>query len=283
MSSLSLLSLHNSSEPSWERREYQYRDGLEISVVPANGGNLTTRAYDVDANRRTAARRRSLGDEGASAGDGPMNWDRDYREEAAKRARRRIRRVVRSHQLRVLDTFTFSRSGVKDREQALKLWSSFVHRNRELLFHGRAYVYVGEKMKNGSWHIHVARAAYRRGPRELAEIHTKWRNHLERAGILAVGEFGGWWQSGKHTYASPRHCAAYLSKYISKDLGEGVEAGRHRYEVGEGFAPIEPVRLFYGDRYTALLLGPDLRFMSAHYDGWARDLPFFWGIWEAPD
>jgi len=248
--------------------------------VPAKAFNLT-RSYDHDARYDRTARRQADDEEG---GDGTAERPRDYALEAAKRAKRRIRRVVRSRGLRHIDTFTFSSAGVADRKQAMRVWASFVHRNKGMLFGEGAYLYVLERHKSGHWHIHVCRGAYTRSPSDLRCIHTAWRTHLERAGVLGRGEFGGWWQSSRKKCSSARHSAAYVSKYLSKDLGDGLPAGSHRYEVSEGSHPVAPVVSSYGDRYTALLSSStDLRFMRAHHDGWAAGLPYFWGIWEQPD
>lgn len=273
---------HNSHDESWRRCEYRYKDGIEVTVTPGYRGPQGARKPgDLAGHDGPATHNPDASSDGSAA---PARRQRDHREESAKRAKRKVRRVVRSHGLTVLDTFTFSRAGVHDRSQAMKVWRRFLHRYRELLTHGGAYVYVGELMPGGGgWHIHMARSPFTRSKDELRQIHDLWSNELRLAGILSAAEFGGWWQSGAHKYSSARHCAAYLSKYICKELGSDLRAGQHRYEVSEGSLPISPLRTFYGDRYTALLTGSDPRFMTCHYDGWSAGLPFFWGVWEPPD
>jgi hypothetical protein len=82
----------------------------------------------------------------------------------------------------------------------------------------------------------------------------------------------------------PRALAGYVSKYVGKDLGAEVAAGRHTYRVAEGFRPV-PIRLEVQSMAEAgsqlqAWVGPDESFsveaLHEKYEDWRG--PATWSI-----
>ena len=105
-----------------------------------------------------------------------------------------------------------------------------------------AYVLVPELHKDGHVHLHLALDRFV-GKSHLSDV---WGH-----GFIDVRKIS----SGDGGRASARDAAGYLTKYLSKTFEEDetgeTMAGRHRYEVAEGFQPEKVKRAGYGSREQA--------------------------------
>jgi len=100
--------------------------------------------------------------------------------------------------------------------------------------------------------------------------------HIKLLGNLPVG-------SG--VFEEARLAARYLSKYVTKNVGEERVSGLHRYEVAQGFQP-EAVPLL-GRSVDDLIeqasermgAAPEYVWRSSEQDGW-QGPPAYWLAWS---
>jgi hypothetical protein len=204
--------------------------------------------------------------------DGPG----DSREDAARRARTKVRRYCAENRLNRLGTLTYAGEGQHD-PGALRLdVGVFFRRLRSELGEPFPYVWVPEWHKSGhGLHVHFAVGRFI----GVHAIDRAWGHgfpHIKLLGNLPVG-------SG--SLGEARLAARYLAKYIGKDLDAAGTAGLHRYEVGEGFQP-RSVRL---DGSTAdevltwaeTVMGcpPGHLWRSRDQDDWDGP-PAVWASWD---
>ena len=153
----------------------------------------------------------------------------DSRDDAARRARGKVRRYCAANRLNRLGTLTYRGAGCHDPAILREHVGGFFRRLRGQLGEPFPYLWVPEWHKTGhGLHVHFAVGRYV----GIRIIEAAWGHgfvHIKLLGNLPVG-------SG--TLGEARLAARYLSKYLAKDLGTGGQpAGLHRYEVGEGFQP----------------------------------------------
>lgn len=150
------------------------------------------------------------------------------RDEADRRARGKVRRYAAANGLNRLITCTYAGEGCHDPRQLRRDVAAFFRRLRKEAGSGAfAYVWVPEWHKSGhGLHIHAGVGSFL--PKPL--IKRSWG-----AGFVDVRLLGS--REGTTLVHEARRAAAYLSKYMGKDVGEGVERGLHRYEVAQGFQP----------------------------------------------
>lgn len=200
-------------------------------------------------------------------------------EEAARRARRTLRRYAASNRLNRLGTLTYGAPRCSDPAQVRQHAGMFFRSLRSALG-GKPfpYIWVPELHKDGE-HFHLHFAVGRYVP--VGVIRAAWGRghvHIKLLGNLPVG-------SG--TVDEARLAARYLSKYVSKSLlesGKRLE-GMHRYDLAQGFHP-KPHRL-YGGRTSDVVLSaasglmggdPVARWSSEESQGWAGP-PALWAQW----
>lgn len=150
-------------------------------------------------------------------------------EEAARRAKGRVRRYCAANRLNRLCTLTYRGAGCHDPGVLRRDVAEFFKGLRGGLGERElAYLWVPEWHPGGhGLHVHFAVGRYVRH----SLIRDMWGRgivHIKLLGNLPVG-------SG--TLGEARLAARYLSKYVSKSVGERRVAGRHRYEVAQGFQP----------------------------------------------
>lgn len=151
------------------------------------------------------------------------------REEAARRARGKVRRYCAAHRLNRLGTLTYAGEGCHDPFVLRQHIGSFF-RNLRDGSGGKPlpYLWTPEWHKSGhGLHVHFAVGQFIR--RTLIE--SAWGRgfvHIKLLGDLPVG-------SGPLEEA--RRAAGYLSKYIGKSFDQDRIPGLHRYEVAQGFQP----------------------------------------------
>ena len=153
----------------------------------------------------------------------------DSREDAAQRARTRVRRYCAANRLNRLGTLTYAGTGNHDPAQLRVDVGRFFKRLRASVGGPFPYLWVPEWHPGGhGLHVHFAVGRFI----PVGDIRETWGAglvHITLLGNLPVG-------SG--TLGEARKAARYLSKYLAKDLGEGGQPfGKHRYEVAEGFQP----------------------------------------------
>jgi hypothetical protein len=196
-------------------------------------------------------------------------------EEAARRARGKVRRYCAANGLTRLGTLTYRGEGEHDpRAVRGDIHGFFRALRRGLGGEPLAYVWVPELHRTGhGFHVHFAVGRY--VPRGLIE--EAWGRGFIWIHLLQGLPVG----SGVRREA--RAAARYLSKYLGKEMNGG--GGLNRYDVGQGFQPRqEPVLgLTEGevvDRASERMGGPpDYVWRSEGQEGW-RGPQAVWLSWR---
>lgn len=159
-------------------------------------------------------------------------------EEAARRARGKVRRYCAANGLNRLGTLTYRGSGNHDPIQLRTDVASFFRSLRGKLGDAFPYLWTPEWHPGGhGLHVHFGVGRY---------IHRSWIEEAWGRGFVHIkllGDLG----AGSTRLDEARVAARYLGKYVGKDLtpaGEGPTGaqrrragGLHRYEVAQGFQP----------------------------------------------
>lgn len=185
--------------------------------------------------------------------------DAEHREEAnrkraARRAKTRVRRLVKVMGLDALLTLTY-RANQTDQDLCKKHMKEFVRRVRRVL-PGFQYVAAFETQKRGAWHVHLATHAL---PRDLpwAGVKVKSFNVIRAIWRSVVGELGGnidQQRRKKFSKQSSAKLAAYLSKYMMKAFEDGDDWS-NRYSASTGVDVPEAVLLKFRAATMAELIG----------------------------
>jgi hypothetical protein len=208
--------------------------------------------------------------------DRPPNVTR-AREEAARRARSKIRRYGSANRLNRLGTLTYRGEGCDDPLRLRADLAGFFRGLREGLGGRFAYVWVPQWHPGGHG-LHVHFAVGRFVPRGLIE--RCWGH-----GFVSIKLLGGL-PVGSGERKEARVAARYLAGYAGRDLGDERRlAGLHRYEVAQGFQP-EKV-LVYGvsaadviERASGLMGAEAERvWFSSGVEGW-HGPPACWAQWR---
>jgi hypothetical protein len=199
-------------------------------------------------------------------------------EEAARRARAKIRRYAAANRLNRLGTLTYRGVGCHDAVVLRSHLAGFFRELRDGLGGDRfPYLWVPQWHPGGHG-LHAHFAVGRFVPRGL--IDRAWGHgfvHIKLLDGLPVG-------SGE--LAEARLAARYLAGYAGRDLGdERRPAGLHRYEVAQGFQPDKI--LCYGDSAEAAIetascvMGSEAEriWLSSSVEGW-RGPPACWAQWD---
>lgn len=152
----------------------------------------------------------------------------DSRDDAARRARGKVRRYCAANRLNRLGTLTYSGKGCHDPGVLRGDVGGFFRRLRGGVGKRFPYLWVPEWHKSGhGLHVHFAVGRFI----GVRSIDAAWGHgfvHIKLLGDLPTG-------SG--SLGEARLASRYLSKYVGKDLGQGEASGLHRYEVAQGFQP----------------------------------------------
>jgi hypothetical protein len=199
------------------------------------------------------------------------------REEAARRARGKIRRYGAANRLNRLATLTYRGEGCHDPVRLRADLAGFFRGLREGL-EAAAFAYLWVPQWHPGGHgLHAHFAVGRFVPRRLIE--RCWGHgfvHIKLLDGLPVG-------SGER--AEARLAARYLAGYAGRDLGdERRPPGLHRYEVAQGFQP-ERI-LVYGvsaedviERASQVMgAAPERVWLSSREEG-HRGPPACWAQW----
>ena len=225
----------------------EYPDGGgELSAsVPRKGG--PSRGSD---NGELRQYERELRELGTAEADRLAEQRGDRRrarsgEEAARRARGRVRKVVRFYALTYMVTLTFPDKGVHDYNHALRLLQDFVHDHGQCLHLGGHYIAVPELHPGGhGWHWHVL--VWRRFSKvELEALRCGWTDYLGRKGMVPSGG-ANFVRIDVKRWGSAVAAAGYAAKYVGKTFeSSGIGKGRRRFLVSLG-AEIEARRFVAG-------------------------------------
>jgi hypothetical protein len=199
-------------------------------------------------------------------------------EEAARRARTKIRRYAAANRLNRLGTLTYRGEGCHDALALRAHLAGFFRELRGGLGEGRfAYLWVPQWHPGGHG-LHAHFAVGRFVPRGLIE--RAWGHgfvHIKLLDGLPVG-------SGD--LAEARLAARYLARYVGRDVeSERRLAGLHRYEVGQGFQPAKVE--CYGSSADDVIerasgymgSAPERVWLSSSVEGW-RGPPACWAQWN---
>ena len=219
---------------------------------------------------------------GVSAGggwrrEGPASDPVRSAEEAARRARAKVRRYCAANRLNRLGTLTYAGEGCHDPLLLRRDVARFFRSLRSGLGGERfPYLWVPEWHKSGhGLHVHFAVGRYvKRGL--IEEAWGRGFVHIKLLGDLPVGSAA---------MAESRAAAGYLSKYVGKAFDAGRMGGLHRYEVAQGFQP-EVVAVWGRSEWEAIgraseLMGgqaPETIWRSAETEGWSGP-PAVWLQW----
>jgi hypothetical protein len=210
-----------------------------------------------------------------SAG-GRSNDPLDSRDDAARRARGKVRRYCAANRLNRLGTLTYRGEGCHDPAGLREDVGGFFRRLRSGLGERFSYLWVPEWHASGhGLHVHFAVGRFI-GVRSIERAWGHGFVHIKLLGDLPTG-------SG--TLGEARLAARYLAKYVGKDLGAGEAAGLHRYEVAQGFQP-RAVTLdgttadeCLGWAETVMDRPPAYLWRSRDRDGWEGP-PAVWASWD---
>lgn len=200
-------------------------------------------------------------------------------EEAARRARSKLRRYCGANRLNRLGTLTYGEPRCSD-PRLLREHVGQFFRDLRVELGGAAlpYVWVPELHKDGV-HFHVHFAIGRYVPqRKIEAVWGRGFVHIKRLG-------GG--PIGTGALGEARIASRYLSKYVTKTFDDPTVRvpGMHRYEVAQGFQP-KAVKL-YGPTADAVLdqasvlfgVAPAVRWNSDEVEEWAGP-PAIWAQWD---
>jgi hypothetical protein len=197
-------------------------------------------------------------------------------QEAARRARGKLRRYCAANRLNRFATLTYAGAGCFDHGQLRADVAEFFRGlRRELGGAPLPYAWVPEWHPGGhGLHVHFAVGRYVK-QRLIASVWGRGIAHIKLIGDLPVG-------SGALEEA--RVAARYLAKYVSKSIGDERIPRLHRYEVAQGFQP-EKVALradteeaVIGQASERMGTEPERMWRSGEQEGW-RGSPAYWCAW----
>jgi hypothetical protein len=197
-------------------------------------------------------------------------------QEAARRARAKLRRYCAANRLNRFATLTYAGAGCFDPQQLrVDVGEFFRGLRRELGGKPLPYAWASEWHPGGhGLHVHFAVGRYV-GKQLIRDVWGRGITHIKLIGDLPVG-------SGALEEA--RRAASYLAKYVSKNIGDERMPRLHRYEVAQGFQPLKvPLS---GDSDLAVIAeasermgGEPVRvWRSSEREGW-RGAPAYWCAW----
>src|SRR5215211_1904233 len=150
-------------------------------------------------------------------------------QEAARRAKTKLRRYCAASRLNRFATLTYAGGGCFDHQQLRRDVAEFFKGlRRELGGKPLPYAWAPEWHPGGhGLHAHFAVGRYVSQPL-IRDVWSRGIVHIKLIGDLPVG-------SGPLDEA--RQAARYLAKYVSKNIADERIPRLHRYEVAQGFRP----------------------------------------------
>lgn len=197
-------------------------------------------------------------------------------QEAARRARAKVRRYAAANRLDRFGTLTYGGEGCHDPAQARADVAVFMRNLRGALGSPFPYIWVPEWHSSGhGLHLHFAVGRYVRH----SVVSESWGN-----GFVSIKRITGQ-RHGAPAIEGSRIAARYMSKYVAKTFADSSLGGRHRYEVAQGFQP-EAMR-FTGSHEAEVLEAacevmrkpPARRWSSSQSEDW-HGPPSGWFQWD---
>jgi len=199
------------------------------------------------------------------------------RQEAARRARGKLRRYCAANRLNRFATLTYAGAGCHDPQQLrVDVAEFFRGLRRELGGDPLPYAWASEWHPGGhGLHVHFAVGRYVRQSL-IRQVWARGITHIKLIGDLPVG-------SGALEEA--RVAARYLAKYVSKNIADERVPRLHRYEVAQGFQPVKLA--LAGESDEAVIaracerMGGELParvWRSSGQEGWLAP-PAYWCAW----
>jgi len=197
-------------------------------------------------------------------------------QEAARRARGKLRRYCAANRLNGFATLTYAGEGCFDHQELRHDVGDFFRGlRRELGGEPLPYAWAPEWHPGGhGLHVHFAVGRYVRQSL-IREVWARGLTHIKLIGDLPVG-------SGALEEA--RQAARYLAKYVSKNVADERVPRLHRYEVAQGFQP-EPLPLTARSPEAVIEqasermgAAPSAVWRSSEQEGW-RGPPAYWCAW----
>jgi hypothetical protein len=207
---------------------------------------------------------------------GPAADPERSRQEAARRARAKLRRYCAANRLNRFATLTYAGRGCFDHGQLRADVAEFFRGlRRELGGKPLPYAWAPEWHPGGhGLHVHFAVGRYVK-QRLIADVWGRGIAHIKLIGDLPVGS--GALEEG-------RVAAGYLAKYVSKSIGDERVPRLHRYEVAQGFQP-EKLALradsegaVVAEASERMGARPSRVWRSAEQEGWQAS-PAYWCAW----
>jgi hypothetical protein len=208
-------------------------------------------------------------------GGGATDGERSA-QEAARRARAKLRRYCAANRLNRFATLTYAGAGCFDPVQLRADVAEFFRGlRRESGGEPSPYAWASEWHPGGhGLHVHFAVGRFV-GYRLIRDVWGRGRTHIKLIGDLPVG-------SGPLEEA--RRAAGYLAKYVSKNIADERVARLHRYEVAQGFQPAKVPLAAESDEavieQACVRMGgrPVRWWRSSEREGW-RAPPAYWCAW----
>ena len=198
-------------------------------------------------------------------------------EEAARRARAKVRRYCAANRLNRLGTLTYAGEGCHDPAVVRADAAGFFKRLRVGLGgEPLPYLWVPEWHPGGHG-LHLHFAVGRHVGHSL--IKAAWGLgivHIKLLGDLPVGSA---------SLGEARLAARYLGKYASKAVDADRPAGLHRFEIAQGFTPSSLVIEgrspddVIGQASERMGRSPSHVWLSGGQDGW-QGPPACWVVWD---
>lgn len=255
----------------------EYPDGVELAAV--------VRRRPGPAEVEDARFRREIDKLGPSEARERSARRRESREsralsESVRRAKGRVRKIVRYYGLTLMVTLTFPGEGIHEYDRALHLLQAFVHDHGEVLHLGGHYVAVPELHPGGhGWHWHVL--VHRRlSSGELAMLRSEWTAFLGRRSMHPSGG-AEWVRLDLKDWREAGAAAGYASKYVGKAFDEG-QIGKHRRRFLASLGALVEV-----ERASARSLAEVVQVVRSVPCGMLREIegedgrpPMVWAAWD---
>lgn len=168
--------------------------------------------------------------------------DADNKERSVRRARTKVRRLIKSKDLNTMLTLTY-RENMVDRVRMQRDFDVFMKRVRRI-FPGFQYVCVFERQKRGAWHAHIAVRSLL-SHYVVKGVMVKSYDLLRTVWRAVVGEGNvDVSKAVRRRRCSVAKLAGYLSKYISKGFDD-CEGGDSYRASGKSLPPPVVIRCSY--------------------------------------
>ena len=200
-------------------------------------------------------------------------------DESARRARSKVRRLVRTYQLSYMVTLTFPGDGVREYDRALRLLQDFLHDHGNIVHRGGFWLGVPELHPGGhGWHWHVL-VPSRFSRNELAALWDGWTAYLGRRGMQPSGGARRVRIDVK-SWGTACHAARYAAKYVGKTFEKGgVGRNRRRFLSAQG-GRVDTMRCGIGSLNTLVdVLSPYESVHVIRSDDTNGGPPIAWAGW----